>query len=422
MLIDQNWNSSLTPRMTRPSKLSVASFFMLLTYIFFSYTANEFLLPERLHSLAMWGFIACSILKIVGRADARISFNDYTRWYLAMVVLAFVSLSWAYDWSWGTLYQMLVALVITHCFLRELYSTNRVELCAKAFVFSAGVSVLMLLATGQMFNVETRLGHSETSNANSFSAMYMMAGVLAAWLATYKKGKSKFLYWGLFASSLWTMAMSGGRKTILALIMATVFCILFIETGGFIKNLFALIKILLLLLILYLVVMNVPILYDMIGHRFEALQMMLLNETQGSEVNSDNIRISMIEIGLEGWLASPLWGHGVDTFKYYNRETLGYFYYAHNNYVELLYDFGVLGFFLYYGFQAKILRKLFKGRQVNRSFRVLGMALGVMILVYDMGGISYSHFWTQLVLGLMYCCTIVDSKNKDEYYDSGIAI
>ena len=395
----------------RPSKWNVVSFWMMAAYIFFLYTSNEFLLPARIHSLAMWAFIGCVVWKVARRADARMPMSAYTKWYLMFFLWAAVSLAWAREWSISALYQMAVSLVLTYCFLSEVNSARRVEACARIFAISGAIGALMLLATGQVFNLEARVGQTENSNANAFSATYMAAAIFASWLAVAKKGKSRLFYLGTLAFCLLVMAMSGGRKTILAVAGAYVFFILFNESGRFTKNVFAILKALAALIVLWIVVMSVPVLYDAIGYRFEALEAMFFGGGElESSVNSDNIRLRMIEIGLSGWLTSPLWGHGVDTFKYFNLERLGYFFYAHNNYVELLYDMGIVGFALYYAFVVKSLKKLYLGHQVNRSFKALGGGLILSLLIFDMGGISYMTYLVQFILAVAAFCAGINDE------------
>lgn len=62
------------------------------------------------------------------------------------------------------------------------------------------------------------------------------------------------------------------------------------------------------------------------------------------------------------WDRSPIWGYGFDSFKYYNRLMTGHFYYSHNNYIELLYDLGIIGFAIYYWFYWKLFYVAWKGK------------------------------------------------------------
>lgn len=53
-------------------------------------------------------------------------------------------------------------------------------------------------------------------------------------------------------------------------------------------------------------------------------------------------RLDMIQYGLRMWQQSPLWGHGNEAFR------VEYGKYSHNNYVELLANYGLIGFSFYY--------------------------------------------------------------------------
>jgi O-antigen ligase len=55
-------------------------------------------------------------------------------------------------------------------------------------------------------------------------------------------------------------------------------------------------------------------------------------------------RLMMIERGLELWQTSPLWGIGNEGFRVMS----GFFTYSHNNYIELLTNYGIIGIILYY--------------------------------------------------------------------------
>ncbi|MDG1302027.1 MAG: O-antigen ligase family protein [Opitutae bacterium] len=56
-------------------------------------------------------------------------------------------------------------------------------------------------------------------------------------------------------------------------------------------------------------------------------------------------RLEMLQVGFDLWAQSPLWGNGNEAF----RVMAGLDgYYSHNNYIELLCNYGGLGFFLFY--------------------------------------------------------------------------
>ena len=89
--------------------------------------------------------------------------------------------------------------------------------------------------------------------------------------------------------------------------------------------------------------MNVPWLYTIAGSRFETM----LNAVLGKTVEEGSLmsRLHYIHLGWEYFLQRPWTGYGLDCFRYlrYAYET-----YSHNNYIELLFSGGIIGFVLYY--------------------------------------------------------------------------
>ena len=55
-------------------------------------------------------------------------------------------------------------------------------------------------------------------------------------------------------------------------------------------------------------------------------------------------RLYMIQVGLDLWKESPIWGNGNEAFRVHT----GGENYSHNNYIELLANYGALGFLFYY--------------------------------------------------------------------------
>lgn len=102
-------------------------------------------------------------------------------------------------------------------------------------------------------------------------------------------------------------------------------------------------------------------------------------------------RADMIDYGLQQWLYSPIWGYGLDSFKYFYGLVTGVVSYSHNNYVELLFDLGLIGCILYYIFYLKILIKGLTLRNRLPSYaRAFSVAVIVSFLIYEFGAVTYS--------------------------------
>ena len=152
----------------------------------------------------------------------------------------------------------------------------------------------------------------------------------------------------------------------------------------------------------YYLIMNVPAFYAVIGERLEGLFGMLNGDFAHAD-GSSKIRSQMIQMGMQKWFSSPLWGYGFDSFKYYNRSMIGLFYYSHNNFVELLYDLGIIGFVIYYWFYWKLFYTAWKGKisytPEIRSF-VIGFVLSM--LVFEYGAVNYTSTAFQIMFFFAY--------------------
>lgn len=383
---------------------------LLILYVLLLFTAQETLLPPRWHSFVMYMFILVTF--IVGIGKRKLNFfvvNKYTIFYLILLLYSFVSTLWGVEMVLGALYVMMVALIITFCIVRTIDSNNKLDLCVRVFVCSGDVMGVMLLWTGQVFNAEERLGQSLTGNANSFSALLMVAAVFAAWLFIYKNNKADKVFNMLsLAFLLFLMGMSGGRKTIMAVVVCFIWFMLGkdnMKASTLCRNLFFVV---LALVGIYFATMNIPILYETIGERFESLFVLFYGGT--SDVTSDSVRKQMIFLAVEQWSYNPIWGYGLDTFKYFNQRTTGHFYYAHNNYAEILYDLGLIGFLIYYGFIFKLLLNLRKLNQEAKPYKMLGIGLILLVLVYDIGGVGYYTVLIQMIVCLIYLCYSLNAK------------
>lgn len=379
------------------------SMLLLCLYIFFLYTAQNTLFPPVIHSIVMYAFVGWTLLNIIAKRGI-INLSYYSIWYLCMIILSFVSFFWAEQQEFSALYIMAVIFIVTFCIMHTVDSLEKLEIILRMFVISAVVMGLMLFATNQVFtDTEERLGEAITGNANSFSALLMIAAVFAAWFFVYKMHiLDRIFNFASLLLLLFLMGVSGGRKTIIAVVVCY---ILFMLSKDFKKTGINLIKIIIAMIAIWLAVTKIPILYEAIGERFEQLFLMLLGET--SEVQSDVLREQLVQIALNRWSSNPLIGYGVDTFKYYNQTVTGHFYYAHNNYAEILYDLGLVGFGLYYGFIVYMTRRLFKSGSENRMYKILGLGMIIEVLVYDIGGISYYAVIPQILLCIAFCCIVL---------------
>jgi len=124
---------------------------------------------------------------------------------------------------------------------------------------------------------------------------------------------------------------------------------------------------------------------------------------QGRETNT---RSHLIERALELWWDRPLTGYGIDQFRVVSE----YSYYSHNNYSEILADFGIIGFLFFYSLYALLLIRAVPAalRGSNSAWTILAIVL--VLLLMDVARVSYTSRMTWLTIALMCYFSVARSE------------
>ena len=104
-----------------------------------------------------------------------------------------------------------------------------------------------------------------------------------------------------------------------------------------------------------------------------------------------------MEDALLVWQEKPVFGHGIDQYRYSGSYTT----YSHNNYTEILANFGVVGIVLFYSiYLVLFVRALFGIAGGSQSSWVI-MATIISIVLMDLARVSYSSRMTWLFIAIM---------------------
>lgn len=372
------------------------------------YNAQEGLIPTTVHSLVMYAMIA-----VVGMSSLicrKLKLTTFSIWYLLFFIMCFLSATFLKNSDTSMLFDICVAWVISFCLIQVVSKDVQLESLLRVYVISAIFMALALWYTGQLdflyFSTvnEERLGTEVTGNANIFTSLFMYAGVFAAWMMIYTPNRlDRLVHLLLFCVILFLMIVSGGRKTIIAVLGALVLFIIMKKEGDNRRVGRNLVISILVVAAIFLLIFHVPFLYDLIGERFEGLFSLFLGH--GSDVSGDDTRQRIFSLAFHGWLERPLFGHGIDSFKFYNQAMTGHLYYAHNNFVELLYDVGVVGFLGFYWIYFYVSKQLKKNANLPYKFTVLGFGILIEMIFFDLGGVSYYLVGNIVVLAIAFLCT-----------------
>jgi len=244
------------------------------------------------------------------------------------------------------------------------------------------------------------LGDTIGFNENAIGKLFLYSSIICMHYS--KKSKWYFLLFLLFA--LFSL-LSGSRKA--AVIMVGVLVMSFFNKVEKPAHILYIVPFGAAIAALIYLLFNNEQLYHMIGRRLEYLLNYFNGE--GDVGRSTLIRMDLISIGFEQFKEKPILGYGFNTFRYMNRYGL----YAHNNYIELLVDTGIVGTALFYSAHLIMLVKaiiiwLKKTRDIIPVIMFI-----VVTLACDLGSVSYFNEITLVLLALSYKLIILADEDKN---------
>lgn len=395
--------------------MNTIGLFLFSIYIFVSYIANDVLLPSIVNSYVLFLFLGYSVLHVLVKRKLKI--NSTIIWLILFMVFSLLSMLYSPEKSVfsSSFYYLIVNFILVLFLAQYVYTIQSIERIAWIYTISAFSLVFFLVITGNIFDTSTtgRLGQELLGNANIFATMLMTSSIYTIWLLTYQNSKkaSKLVLLLCLIAEYLGMFLSGGRKYIVVPLIFLYILLLFKQDKNGRKHIIKYTLIILaIMVIIWNLIMNVPVFYEIIGSRMESFFAFLSGDISHAD-GSSKIRSQMIEMGMQKWLSSPIWGYGFDSFKYYNQAITGHFYYSHNNFVELLYNTGIIGFILYYWYYAKLGFIAWQAKDsVSLNVRAFIVAMVVSMLCYEYGAINYTSTATMIMFNLSSIMLTVDDK------------
>lgn len=359
-------------------------------------------------STLYWGSILICFVAFLWLVFPVVKLNCYIKWRIALIIWAVLSyivlaskLNMGYAFMMDVLLQSLP--LFTCAVFIEKYDKSKEVI--QVFTFSAFTTcIYACLKSGLSNFMVITLGYY-TLGTQRWNSNFL--GCLATYgfifVLIYKRmpGKTffdnrlvKLLFYITFTA---TVLWSGSRTALIVLVAGA--CGYYIITAE--NQLQTLKRILItfgIIVALYIAIMRVPSLYNIIGNRMERLFSFVSTGTAGEL--SIGWRQQMIEYGKELFRRHPIFGVGIDTFRYfYGIEGTTTFHstYSHNNYIEVLADGGIVGFIIYYSIYFFGLRKVLKNRSgINMCF----VLVLLVMLVGDCSTVSYQTLGCQMALCL----------------------
>ncbi|MBO5452573.1 MAG: O-antigen ligase family protein, partial [Clostridia bacterium] len=233
-------------------------------------------------------------------------------------------------------------------------------------------SEIMTLA--QKVEAAERMGQ-EYGNVNEVAQRCMFAFIISIYYGFFNKNCTKKMKYLAIVNTVvcFSVIMFTGSKRALLVIVATIIVMFFknADSGSTRGRIGVILKGLVAVLLILYLIMNVPM-FAGFKERFEVFFQTLggnITDESGSDLN----RIRYITEGFNYFKNNILFGGGIC----YSLSMFGT--YAHNNYIEMLINFGLVGFVIYYyGYVSNFIkmRKLQGSRfdEVKNLFFVLMIA------------------------------------------------
>lgn len=359
-------------------------------------------LPVQKYSLYL--LIIHGLISIILSFSNGDVFSKHLVWYGSFAIVSLLSLILS---GQGTnnndFHSIIICLILTWIF--SLYITNIHAfkcICWCYMIVSLINTIILLYKNDLVLTAGDRLGVEMDISPNDIATYLMYALIYAFWLFTIEKERTKrIIILIIIAFITYPLILTGGRKFFLAPLLFLFFTMM-MNTNSSGKNVRMrnICIICIIVVIVWYLVLNVPVLYNTLGNRLEGLINSLTGK--GDVDLSAKIRGKLRQLAYKGWLEKPIWGYGFDTFKYYSVQNGLPFYYSHSNITELLFNGGLIQFFAYYWFFIMILRKCFKNKAQNtivHSFCIGGILTQAF---FDYGGVSYNLFHSQLFILFIY--------------------
>lgn len=353
---------------------------------------------NNLNQLLIFGIIViiCSFLLLLsqGLSLKTILSNKAFLWIFSFFSLyelyGFFYIRMGY-FNWDLKFFTLVSLASIIFLLSGTDDTEKVfYILTKACIISLIAASVYMYIKGDLtlsfnsINFGNRIGDSLTGNVNTTAVNFGLLSFVVFY-SLIKDKKNRFVKIIVCFISAIVMLFTGSKKAIIVMI----FSLLLWQKIS--KKSYKYLIVPLALGVGVYMIFTIPALYNTIGYRLlDAFATFGFGEAVSS-YQSTQIRSSFITLGFKSFLKVPIFGGGVNYFQYINNV----YSYSHNNYIELLNTFGILGFALYYVPVIKLLKlniinSNYEKTTSNEGLSTFFVYFIILQLVLDIGMVSFA--------------------------------
>lgn len=313
-------------------------------------------------------------------------------WSLFFCIFCFISSFWTSAPAETRIVQSTLIKVLLVAISVSVYASDdgRINILLKGCIIGGVMLVIRLLISTPIdtFGVY-RVGDSIDMNENELGFLLVFAALTCLYYS--KITNLYFLIFILFsAATLFT----GSRQALAMLFFAVV--LYFMNRMKKPWQILYIIPLIVIIVIIVYISFDNPLIYHVLGVRIEGLLSLITGE--GEVDNSSLVRMDLINIAIQKFKDHIFIGSGINSFRTLNK----YRVYAHNNYVELLADVGLIGTILYYSMRVMMTYNLIIMYFKKKKNVFIALTFSLLIFLLDYGIVTYYSDITTVYLAISF--------------------
>ena len=371
-----------------------------------------------MHILGFGIFIISVFLSIPRSELGKIRVDGYIKTQLCFLGFVVLSLIWTdrerleFNTTVSILLGIIEAVFFSIWFKGFLSRNNDVEGILKALITSSIAAAFYAIVNTPLYKWTSIsnffLGDYGLNNHNTLGMFAAMCSALCFYFIMKKAGVR---YYILLAAELIIVVLSGSRKGffLAAFCIAAVY-VLSERNIKFIRNI---ILVLILMIVAYLFLIYNETLYNIAGKKLQVLITNIFIDNNATDGSIEERRYFITQ-AMYLFSQHPLIGVGINGFRSY-MDQIGYYHvtYSHCNYTELLSNYGIIGFLLYYLLKVKVIVKGMSTIRKNNLFSLLSWIFLLALAITEYGAVSYYSVWMQLFWTITYYVVTKQEVSED---------
>ena len=304
----------------------------------------------------------------------------------------------------------ILSFVLISILIRE---DNILFLPFYGFILGFAYTTVELMSTPVAYvDASLRFGYS-VGNSNLYSSYLIFFSLISYGYLYFDKNwpifKKILLLFIVSIAAVQIFLYTGSRKGMLVFTsLLLYFVFINVSRSRGVKKLFKYFVFTVLLSVLLYYISKSPFWY-----RVENISLFLNNEGGDTSISE---RWDMLVAGVNMLSHNPIFGLGARGYEMMSVSELGYFSYSHSNYLELLVNHGVIGFFSYYLIFILLIVKIYRRSKNDSEFRqkwaYWAYAVLSYRLIFDVQSVTYYDKSTWIIVALIVSLLYESRKYK----------